>query len=84
MSYETQNIMCHILHVKVNSESRFSRTLPMNVAINSTHRHCDKFVQGLGLVKDVWNALLNVIKDRAVYQCVHSRPLSPLMPHLTL
>ena len=35
MTYETNNITFHMIHVKVSSDSRCSRTLPMNVAINS-------------------------------------------------
>ena len=34
------------------------------------HIVTEKFVQGLGLVKDVWKALSNVIKGKALYQSV--------------
>ena len=37
MTYETKNITFNVIHVKVNSESRCSRTLPMNVAIKYAH-----------------------------------------------
>ena len=37
MTYETKNITFHVIRVKVSSESRCSRTLPMNVAIESSH-----------------------------------------------
>ena len=32
MTYETKNITFHVIHVKVRTEIRCSRTLPMNVA----------------------------------------------------
>ena len=37
MRYETKNITTHIIHVKVSRNSRYSRTLLMNVAIESAH-----------------------------------------------
>ena len=37
MTYETKNITFHVIHVKVSSDSRCSRTLLMNVAIESAH-----------------------------------------------
>ena len=37
MTYEIKNITFHVIHVKVSSESRCSRTLPMNDAIESAH-----------------------------------------------
>ena len=45
------------MHVKVSRDTRRSRTLAMNVAIENAH--CDngyKFMQGLGLVEDVWKS----------------------------
>ena len=42
MTYETKNIMFHVIHVKVSSKSRCSRTLPMNVAIESAHFGCER------------------------------------------
>ena len=35
MTYETKNTTFHIIDVKVSCDSRCSRTLPMNVAIES-------------------------------------------------
>ena len=64
MIYETKNITFHVIHVKVNSESRCSRTLQMNVIIESAHYGCEKFVQGLCMVKDLWKAWSNMIKHR--------------------
>ena len=40
--YETKNITFHMIHVKVSSDSRCSRTLPMNVAIESAHCGCER------------------------------------------
>ena len=37
MTHETKNITVHVIHVKVSSNSRCSRTLPINVAIESAH-----------------------------------------------
>ena len=37
MTYETNRITFHVIHVKVSSDSRCSRTLPMNAAIESAH-----------------------------------------------
>ena len=42
MTYETKNITFHMIRVKVSSDSRCSRTLPMNVAIESVHRDCER------------------------------------------
>ena len=42
MTYETKNITCHVIRVKVSSDSRCSRTLPMKVAIESAHRGCER------------------------------------------
>ena len=41
MTNETKNIIFHAIHVKVSSKSRCSRTLPMNVAIESAHCGCE-------------------------------------------
>ena len=76
------------MYAKVSGDSQCSRTLLMNVA----HCDCDKIVQGLGFVKDVWKALSNMIKGRALYQSVirrlpnlfrvsvHSQPFSSIVP----
>ena len=37
MTYETKNITFHVIPLKVSSDSRCSRTLPMKVAIESVH-----------------------------------------------
>ena len=37
MTYGTKNITFHVIRVKVSSKSWCSRTLPMNVAIESAH-----------------------------------------------
>ena len=42
MIYETKNITFHVIRVKVSSDSRCSRTLPMNVAIESAHCGCER------------------------------------------
>ena len=42
MTYETKNITCHVIRVKVSSDSRCSRTLIMIVAIESVHHGCDR------------------------------------------
>ena len=42
MTYETKNIAYHMIRVKVSSYSRCSRTLPMNVAIESAHCGCER------------------------------------------
>ena len=38
MTYETKKITFHVIRVKVSSDSRCSRSLPMNVAIVSARR----------------------------------------------
>ena len=70
MTYETTNITVHVIRVKVSSKAQCSRTLPMNVAIESAHCGCEKFVQRLGLIKDVWKAWSNMIKGRSLYENV--------------
>ena len=53
MTYETKNITFHIIHVKVSSDSRCSRTLTMNVANKNAHCGCDRT-----LCKDwVWSKM---------------------------
>ena len=42
MTYETKKIAFHIIHVKVNGDSQCLRTLPMNVAIESTLCDCER------------------------------------------
>ena len=42
MTYETKNITFHVIRVKASSKSRCSRTLPMNVAIESAHCGCER------------------------------------------
>ena len=42
MSYETKNITFHVIRVKVSSDSRYARTLPMNVAIEIAHCGCER------------------------------------------
>ena len=49
MTYETKNITSHLIRVKVSSSSRCSRTLPMNVAIESAHRSCERIRARIGL-----------------------------------
>ena len=48
MTYETTNIIFHMIHVKVSSDSRCSRTLPMNVAIESAHCGCERNLCKIG------------------------------------
>ena len=38
---ETKNITFHVIHVKVSRDFTCSRTLPMNVAIESAHCGCE-------------------------------------------
>ena len=42
MTYDTKNIAFHVIRVKVSSDSRCSRTLPMNVAIESAQCGCER------------------------------------------
>ena len=56
MTYETKSITFHVIRVKVSSDSRCSRTLPMNVAIKSAHCGCER----------------NLCKDRARLKNVES------------
>ena len=42
MTYETKNITFHVLRVKVNNDSRYSRIFPMDVAIESPHCGCER------------------------------------------
>ena len=49
MTYETKNISFHVIHVKVSSDSRCSRTLPMNVAVESAHCGCERNSTRIGL-----------------------------------
>ena len=49
MTYETKNITFHVIRVKVSSDSRCSRTLPMNVAFESEHCGCERNHAKIGL-----------------------------------
>ena len=42
MTYETENITFHVIRVKVSSDSQCSRTLQINIAIESAHRGCER------------------------------------------
>ena len=42
MTYETKNITFHMIHVNASSDPRCSRTLPMNVAIETAHCGCER------------------------------------------
>ena len=42
ITYETKNITFNVIHVKVSRDSRCSRTLPMNVAIESAYCGCER------------------------------------------
>ena len=42
MTYEIKNITFHVIRVKVSSNSQCSRTFPMNVAIQTAHRGCER------------------------------------------
>ena len=42
MTYETQKITFNVIHMKVSSDSRCSRTLSMNVAIDNAHCGCER------------------------------------------
>ena len=71
MTYETKNITFHVIRVKVSSDSRCSRTLPMNIAIESAHCGCEiNLCEDWVLVEDVWKAWSNMIEGRALYQRV--------------
>ena len=48
MTYGTKNITFHVIHVKVSSDSLYSRTLPMNVAIESAICGCEKNCASIG------------------------------------
>ena len=87
-----QKYYIHVIDVKVSNDSRCSRTLPMNVAIESGHFGWEKFVQWLGLVKDdmwkhdrIWSKAEHIkvwqLDSRTFLgQSVHSRPLSSHVP----
>ena len=47
MTYKTKNIIFHVIYVKVSSDSRCPRTLPMNVVIGSAHCSCERNRIGL-------------------------------------
>ena len=42
MTYETKNITFHVRHAKLSSDSRCSRTSPVNVEIESAHCGCER------------------------------------------
>ena len=42
MTYETKRITFPVIRVKVSSDSRRSRSLPINVAIESAHCGCER------------------------------------------
>ena len=71
MTYETKNITFHVIRVKVSSKSRCSRTLPMNVAIESVHCGCERnSCKGWAWSKMSGKhrrASSNMIKGRALY-----------------
>ena len=71
MTYETKNITFHVIRVKVSSDSQCSRTLPMNVAIESAHCGCDRYsCKDWAWFEDVWKAWSNMIKGITLYQSV--------------
>ena len=62
MSYETKNITFHMVRVKLSSDFGCSKTLPMNVAIESQRSSCER-----NLCKEMtWDILwlnLNIVVD---------------------
>ena len=72
MTYQTKkNITFHVIHVNVSTDSRCSRTLPKNIAIESAHCGCEiNLCEDWVLVEDVWKAWSNMIEGRALYQRV--------------
>ena len=44
MTLETNNITFHVVNAKVSSDARCSRTLPMNVAIESACCDCERYL----------------------------------------
>ena len=72
MTYETKNILhFHVIRVKASSDSRCSRTLPMNVAIESAHHGCERnSCKDWARVEEMWKAWSNMIKGIALYQSV--------------
>ena len=93
MTYETKNITFHAINVKVSSESQCSRTLPMNVAIESAYCGCERTLcmhwvwsKMWGKHYRIWSMVEHCIKvwyldsRTCLEQSVHSRPLSSLVP----
>ena len=69
MRFETKNMTFHVIHVKVSSDSRCSRPLPMNVAIGSARCGCERnSCKDWAWSKYVWKAWSNMIKGKALYQ----------------
>ena len=93
MTYETKNITFHVIHVKVSGDSQCSRTLSMNVAIESAHCGCEwnsckdwTRSKRCGKHGRIWSKVEHCIKvwysdsRTCLRQSVHSRPLSSLVP----
>ena len=93
MTYETKNITFQVIHVKVSSDSQCSRTLSMNVAIESAHCGCERissqdwaWSKMCGKHGRIWSKADHCIKvwyldsRTCLGQSVHSRPLSSLLP----
>ena len=93
MTYETKNITFHVIRVKVSSKSWCSRTLPMNVAIDSAHCGCERnsckdwaWSKMCGKHGWIWSKAEHYIKvwysasRTCLGQSIHSRPLSSLGP----
>ena len=92
MTNETKNTTFHIIRVRVSSDSRRSRTLPMNVAIGSAHCGCEwksckdwAWSKMCGKHGWIWSKAKHCIKvwysdpRTCLGQSVHSRLLSSLV-----
>ena len=93
MTHETKNITFHVIHVKVSSDCRCSRTLSMNVAIESVLCGCEKHLckdwawsKLCGKHGKKWSKAEHCIKvwyshsQTCLGQSVHNRPLLSLVP----
>ena len=93
MTYETKNITFHMIRVKVSNDSRCSRTLPMNVAIESAHCGCERISwkdwtrsKRCGKHGQIWSKAEHCIilwysnSRTCLGQSVHSWLLSSLVP----
>ena len=66
MTYESKNITFHVIRVKVSSNFQCSRTLPMNVAIESAHCVVREICARIGLGRRCVESMVEYDKRQSI------------------